>query len=214
MQKIIASYLVQKKECYLPNLGHFKVIATPAESDIPNKQLLPPADYVSFDKDEGHLRKDLVEYVAGHRQINENEAAEKISRWCEEINQKLDAGEKIYFLSLGTLEKSPSGDIYFETKNETDLFEPVPAERVIHKNEDHAVLVGDRETTSGVMNEFFKLTSINTKRSSWKLLAIVLFAMAVLILIIHFSTHSFSLSGIGRQVHLSAPQAPATYELK
>ena len=63
MEKIIASYLVQKRECSLPGIGHFRIITKPAELDIANKELLPSTDEIIFKEDEVHLRKDLVSYV-------------------------------------------------------------------------------------------------------------------------------------------------------
>ncbi len=58
--------------------------------------------------------------------------------------------------------------------NGINLYEPVIAERIIHKNDEHAVLVGDKETTSGAMNEFYREEVIIEKKYSWKLWAIIL----------------------------------------
>ena len=73
----------------------------------------------------------------------------------------LDSGEKIIFDSIGTLQKDPAGNILFQTMNGINFYEPVIAERIIHKNDEHSVLVGDKETTSGAMNEFYREDVIN-----------------------------------------------------
>ncbi len=212
MQKIIASYLVQKKECGLPGLGHFKFVSVPALHDIAAKQILPPSDRIFFDNEGDHLRNDFVEYVAAHHQINESDAADSIHMWCDETSNRLAAGEKIYFDSLGWLLRNPAGEFHFENDNEIEFFEPVPAQRVIHKNDDHVVLVGDRETTTGLMNQFFNSPVEGSNATKWRMWALILLGLALLVLIIHFSTHSFSLSGTGFQSHPAIQEAPATYE--
>ena len=214
MEKIIASYLVQKKECSLPGLGHFRIITKPAELDVANKELFPPTDEITFKEEEVHLRKDLVSYISLKQGIHEIHAAENINNWCINVKDKLDAGEKIYFESVGNLQKNAEGNIFFHKKSEFMMYEIVPAERVIHKNEQHSVLVGDRETTSAAMNEFYREDGIVNKKPWWKIWAVVLFILPLLILIIHFSTHHFTTSGVGNQMHLAPEFPPILYEIK
>ena len=214
MEKIIASYLVQKKECSLPGIGHFKITTKPAQLDIANKKLFPPTDEIIFKEDEVHLRKDLVSYVSLQKKIHENDAAEDINNWCQHSKNKMDLGGKICFESIGSLQKNAAGNIFFNKKNEFLLNDTVPAERVIHKNEQHSVLVGDKQTTSAVMNEFYKEDVIVDKKPWWKIWAVILFSLPLLILIIHFSGHSFTTSGVGNQIHLSPEAPPVLYETK
>ncbi|MDQ6843452.1 MAG: hypothetical protein M3Z92_03735 [Bacteroidota bacterium] len=214
MQKIIASYLAQKKECGLPGIGHFKIIAKPAELDVASKLLLPPTDEIIFSEEEVHLRKDLVTYLSSQKQMDMDHAAEYINNWCGDARGKLEQGEKIFFESIGSLQRSASGNFYLERDHEFLLYDPVPAERVIHKHEEHSVLVGDKETTSHAMNEYFKDDPVIKKKAWWKIWAIVMVSVSLLILIIHFSTHSFSTGGLGNQIHLSPDAPAASYELK
>lgn len=214
MDKIIASYLAQKKECSLPGIGHFRISTKPAELDVANKEMYPPTDEIIFKEEDVHLRKDLVRYVSLQKKIHETDAAENINNWCVESIKKMDAGEKIYFDSVGTLQKNAAGNIFFSKKNEFLLYDIVPAERVIHKNEQHSVLVGDRETTSGVMNEFYREDVAAEKKQWWKIWAIALFILSIIILIIHFSRHSFTTPGVGNQMHLNAELPPVLYEIK
>ncbi|MEO8568466.1 MAG: hypothetical protein ABI419_05010, partial [Ginsengibacter sp.] len=138
MEKIITSYLVQKKECSLPGLGHFRIITKPAELDVANKELFPPTDEITFKEEEVHLRKDLVSYISLQKGIHENDAAENINNWCIHAKEKLDGGEKIYFESAGSLQKNDAGNIFFHKKNDFLVYDIVTAERVIHKNGQHS----------------------------------------------------------------------------
>jgi uncharacterized protein YpmS len=82
---------------------------------------------------------------------------------------------------------------------------------VIHKNSEHAVLVGDRETTSSVMNQFYSEEETTTKSNAWKIIAIILLAIALVLLFFYFYGHPFSLSELGNRVKTVPQSSPATY---
>ena len=193
----------------MPGIGHFKMAARPATLDVASKELFPPSDEVVFCEEEVHLRKDLVNYISVQQNVSEDQAAESINDWCLDTLKRLDSGESIYLQSLGSLKKNESGNIFFHNGHEYLLYDILPAERVIHKDEQHTVLVGDKETTSSAMNEFYKNDVVVKKKGWWKIWAIVLFAVSLLILIIHFSIHGFSTQAVGNQIHLS-PKSPLT----
>jgi len=213
MQDLITSFLVQTKECSLPAIGRFKMVTTPVEVDVANKEIVPATEKIIFNAKPDHASEGLIKYISYKKNITEKEAEEQLESWCQSVKEKLDAGQKINLESIGTLHESASGSIYFETQKTFNYFEPVPAERVIHKDAEHAVLVGDRETTSSVMNQFLQ-ESEKVKKPVWKIIAIVLLAIALILLFIHFYFNSFSQSATGNQTQHS-PQTPAaTYSIQ
>lgn len=211
MQKIITSYLVQKKECNLPGIGSFKINIVPAHLDIANKIMFPPAAEIIFSEGDVHLRKELVKYVSAQQNVDEQQAAENITKWCHHVSESLATGEKIIFESVGSLQKNVSGNIFLRTKNKNYLHEAVAANRVVHKDEDHAVLVGDRQTTSAAMNEYYKAETVFERKISWKIWATVLFGLSLLSLIMHFSFHGFTTAGTGNQISISPLPPPVSY---
>lgn len=213
MQELITSYLIQKKECHLPLLGSFTIKQGPASLDIADKMITPFTDEIIYSENETYLPDGLKNYISQLQHIQVDEAEEKINNWCLSTKMKLDSGEKIIFDSIGMLQKSPAGNILFEKENSINFYEPVIAERVIHKNAEHAVLVGDKETTSGVMNEFYREDVLTEKKYSWKLWAIILLILSLLILIFYFSNHAFSVNGIANHAAFPVQQAPATYSV-
>jgi nucleoid DNA-binding protein len=207
MQELIASYLIQKKECNLPLLGHFRIKAKPAQLDIANKEIFPPSDEILYNEFADNLSPDLISYISVRKNLLHDEAERRINEWCTYAKEKLDSGEKIIFNSIGILQKDGAGNIFFQSTNGIGFYEPVHAERVIHKNAEHSVLVGDRETTSGVMNEFYK-NEITEKKLWWKRWAIILASASLLFLLFYFFTHKFSETGIGNSSSVSASQPP------
>lgn len=213
MQEIITSYLVQKKECSLPGIGNFKINVVPAYLDVANKKILPPATEIIFSEGDVHLRKDLVKYISIQQNVDEHQAAENITKWCDNVKESLNAGEKIIFESIGSLQKNAVGNIFLSTKNKNRLYEAVSADRVVHKDEDHAVLVGDRETTSAAMNEYYKAETVFERKISWKIWATVLLGLSILSLIMHFSYNRFTTAGTGNQIGVSPLPPPISYDV-
>jgi hypothetical protein len=211
MQDFIASYLIQRKECHLPLVGNFVFKSGPASLDIANKKIFPSADEIIFSENANYFSEGLKDYISHLQNIPLHEAEEKINNWCLHAKVKLDSGEKIAFDSIGSLQKDVVGNILFQREKDFNFYEPVTAERVIHKNAEHAVLVGDKETTSGVMNEFYRDEVVTEKKSAWKIWAIILLAISLLVLIIYFYDHSFYGNGIANQSAFPVKQPAATY---
>ena len=210
MQDLISSYLIQTKECSLPAIGKISLVTSSNEVDIANKKIMPAEEKVVFSAREDRHVAGIIKYISQKENINESEAGERLKAWCRQAKERIAAGEKIVLRSLGFFEKNIAGTISFKNERTSHFFEPVKAERVIHKNEDHAVLVGDRETTSSVMNQFLNEEEV-VNDSRWKIAAIVLLAIAVIVLFIHFYLHSFSFFSTGNESQFSPSTPPATY---
>ncbi|HEY5408188.1 MAG TPA: hypothetical protein VIJ92_13920 [Ginsengibacter sp.] len=213
MQELIASYLIQKKECHLPLVGSFVIKQGSASLDIADKIISPTAYEIIYSESETYLSEGLKNYVSNLQHIQLYEAEEKINNWCLHAKMKLDSGEKLIFDSVGNLQKDAVGNILFQTENGINFYEPVIAERVFHKNAEHAVLVGDKETTSGVMNEFYREDVVSKKNSSWKIWAIILLAVSLIVLVFYFYSHTFSANGIANQSSFPVQQPAATYSV-
>lgn len=210
MQDLISSYLIQAKECSLPSIGKISIATSSPQVDVANKKIAPPEEKITFSTRADHHIEGLVKYISQKKNISENDAKEKLKEWCYQSKEKIHEGEKINLQPFGFFEKSVAGTISFKSKNELRFFEPVNAERVIHKNAEHTVLVGDRETTSSVMNQFLNEEEI-IKDTRWKVAAIILLAIAVIVLFIHFYIHSFSFFSTGNENQFSPATPAPTY---
>ena len=211
MQDLITSFIIQSNECKLRDIGRFRVVTTSAEIDIANKKITPPATEIIFSGREEKISDGLVKYVADKKKIPVEEALDVIKKWCAASKEKLKNGEEISLMPLGVLKKETSGNTFVQSKTRVEFFEPVAAERVIHSNSEHAVLVGDKETTSSAMNQYYQEEASVEKNNSWKIFAIIFLAIGLFLLFLHFYGNSFSLSTIGNQHKIIPASAPNTY---
>lgn len=173
MYDVIASSFFQKKFCRLPGIGSLELVTLPAEYDFSNKQIKAPQQKIIF------IRSSSTDHV-----FNEFSAISQL------LKERLNSGETVDVAGMGAFSKDSSGINFDPAPVNEDLFQPVAAERVIHKDAEHAILVGDKETTNVVMTEYY--TETEEIKDKWWIYAIVLAAAGVAIIGYYLSQHGFN----------------------
>jgi len=172
MFDVIASSFFQKKSCRLPGIGNLELAYTPAQYDYGSRLIKAP--------------KETVLFIASSPYDNHFNEFSAISQL---IKEELDKKGTVQITGLGAFSKDSSGSIQFEALpvNE-DFLQPVIAEKVVHKDAEHAILVGDKETTNVVMNEYYSEETANTE-SKWWIWALVLGAIGLAAVVIYISSN-------------------------
>jgi len=212
MQDLITSFIIQSKECRLRDVGKFRIVNNSARVDVANKQIEPPVTEIIFSSREEKISDGLVKYVSEKKKIPVADALDELKRWCADTKSKLKQGEEILLEPLGVLKKAASGNEFVRnSKAGVSFFEPVVAERVIHENTEHEMLVGDKHTTSSVMNHYYQEEEIIPKSNRWKIFAIILLLIGLVLLFLHFYANPFSAKTVGNQQRVIPTTAPQTY---
>ncbi|MES2429326.1 MAG: hypothetical protein V4556_00235 [Bacteroidota bacterium] len=168
---LIAASLFQNKSCTLPGIGKLTVHTTRAKTDFVNTQLLAPVYSISFSP---------IDDNAGV--FNEFSAISGL------LKKDLEQTGMIELDGIGILKKDDSGKIVFTPYELDPNFTPaISAERVIRQNSEHAMLVGDKETTNVVMTEYFIEDEV--KKDYWWVWAIVLFLLGIGAIAFHIMQH-------------------------
>lgn len=185
MQKQLASYLFQNKTCPLPGLGTLLVHGSGAEVDFTNKSIAAPKPFIDFVSDETDTTG-LLDYLAASTQSSKNEVTESLEYFCDNLKKEIADQSKVKLEHIGDFFLDRSGKIGFKQEELPGSFlQPVYAERVIHPDAEHQILVGDKETTNTRMTELLSPKSAIIDR--WWIWAIVLAAIGLLLLLIYFT---------------------------
>jgi hypothetical protein len=185
MQRQIASYLFQNKTCPLPGLGTLSIISSGTESDFTNKTFSAPKTAVHFEQAETDSNG-LLNYLSATTGADKYEATEALSHFCDSLKQQMTDQSTVQLNSIGIFFVDTSGKINFKPAElPTAFVQPVFAERVIHPDAEHQILVGDKETTNTVMTEF--LAPKSAIKNRWWIWAIVLGVIGLLALLIYFT---------------------------
>ena len=199
MESALNSYLQQHKSISIPGLGTIYIERTPALTDFTNKQLLPPGFHYRFDRYSDSPEKDFFSFLAIHKNIADYEAMQWYNDWATELRNKIRSDEPVLWSGVGEFRKDGSGEIVFEaTAPLVSHLKPVSAERIIRSDASHAMLVGDKETTSMEMSGYLN-ENAEKERKSWWIYAAIIAALALIILFYHFYKNGFNTSSTGSQ---------------
>jgi len=184
MIQLVAEYLIQKKSFSLPGIGTIYIERVPAQSDFISRQLLPPFYHYRFDRHFDLPDREFFIFLGARKGLVEQEAIRQYNEWAEQLRESLSSRKTSKLEGIGVLKKEAGGELRFEATNHPKSFDiKVYAERLIRSNASHHMLVGDRETTSVVMNDLLHDDHTVRKRAWWiyVLVIIVLLAMAALV---------------------------------
>lgn len=202
------SYLIQAGECALPGLGTFSMVSQPSFLDIPNKEIYPLETHCHFTENTLPLSKKFIHYLAVKMEIEEKQAVEAFHSWCKNLQVQLGSGEIIQFPVIGSLKKDDNGNTLFSPEDKFSYFNPLPALRVVHKEVNHSVLVGDKESNSSEMNAILNAESeLKPTNSAWKIAAIILSLLGIGLIFYHFYTSN----GLGNSSKVNPATPPNTY---
>ncbi|MBK8497017.1 MAG: hypothetical protein IPL50_19950 [Chitinophagaceae bacterium] len=185
MQEQIASYLFQNKTCPLPGLGTLSVVKSGAEANFAGKQITAPKPVIRLENKESDTTG-LVKYIANVSGDDTGKASEALDHFCIDLKKQMKLQSTVKLARIGNFFADGSGKISFKPEELPASFvQPVYAERVIHPDAEHQILVGDKETTNTVMTEFF--TEVPAVKDRWWIWAIVLGVIGLLLVVIYFT---------------------------
>ncbi len=185
MQSQIASYLFQHKTCPLPGLGTLSVLHSAAEADFTDKSIAAPKSFIEFSDTETDATG-LLNYLSVTSGGNTYEVSEALDHFCDNLRNKMTAQPDAQLESIGSFFVDASGKINFKPEELPAAFrQPVFAERVIHPDAEHQILVGDKETTNTVMTEF--LAPKSETKDRWWIWAIMLGLIGIAAVVIYFT---------------------------
>lgn len=179
MEYIIAPTLFLNKTCRLPGIGTLAVITRSAEHDLVNAKIKAPVPSIVF---------------SASQEADEN-VFNEFTALSELIKKDIDEKGIVTLKGVGDFVKNEASGIDFIPQQVNRIFLPtVAAQTVIRQNTKHAILVGDKETTSTQMTGYFE--EIETlKKSRWWIWAIVLGVVGLATIVLYLLQYGFNLFG-------------------
>lgn len=199
MQQLIASYLFQHKTCPLPGLGTLLIQPGNAQADFLHTRITAPEPTIVFNSNETAADA-LLDHIAASTNTSIYQAIDMLGQFANHLKTTIQSGAPAVLEGVGSFAAGSSGSILFEPAVVPAAFLPaVTAIRVIHPQAEHAILVGDKETTNTEMTEYFSDEPV--QKSRWWIWAIVLGAIGLLALWLYTSGNG-NLSRFGSSMSL------------
>jgi hypothetical protein len=210
MQQLLADYLFQHKQCALPQIGtlHIKNIA--ASSIFGERKISSPVPVIEFN-DDVNATEHVEAYIALQKNITREEAARQLKGMADEI-QNLPLGQRLEIPNAGKFYKDENDKVGFIAVDApTHFLQQVVAERVVHPNDSHTMLVGETETSTAAMAEYYSEEEPAMK-SKWWVFAIASFAVAAAVIGFYASNkNADSFFGAANKIEVGV--ADSTYRM-
>ncbi|MBI1343368.1 MAG: hypothetical protein GC171_10590 [Terrimonas sp.] len=198
---VLYKYFVLFGELPLPGVGTLVIRRNPATHDIAEKCFHPPV--YSFILENATVRgeRKLFNWLQEEWKLEEGDAVQAFNELSQALKKELEENKQARWEGVGLFKRLTGGQMSFESEQiELPGFNSVYAEKVIHENSSHTLLVGDREQTSEQMTEMF--TGEMPKKDYSLLVALILLILSIMFLGFHFSEKGLHPAAVANQKHL------------
>ncbi len=177
MQQLIADFLFQYKYCTIPDLGTLYLKDEPASVVFGDQKITAPKPIISFAHSFTN-KTSLHEYVASQKNISSNDAIQLLKDYSDEVNN-LQLGKGVELKAVGRFYKNEESIIVFTALELSAIYLPnVHAQRVVHPNDAHSMLVGETETNTAAMAEYYAEEE-PTMKSKWWITATIISVISI-----------------------------------
>ena len=191
MEELIEQYLFQHKVCPLPLIGALRIKEGTAVAWHGDNKLSAPVPQIELAKTEMPAEH-FIAFIAARERISVGEASLTLQKYCLEL-QKLNSYKEMKLDHAGRFYIDQKGELEFKQESLPKEFLPsVSIQRVTRsKAASHNLRVGDNETTSEYMAEYYSGKE-KSKKENWWIAALVLTAIAAAGLYFYFKDHSYT----------------------
>lgn len=187
MWQPVYRYFILHKKLNIPGIGSFNVETSAARLDFANRLLHAPLPVIRFTPGQQSVERSFFDYLAASFSISTTEAVKQYNDYCYHLLQRAETQGSLHLPGIGTLRKEFEKTFSFQPENGVDLyFTDLPAERVIRREQPHAITVGETETTTTEMQERLDEPP---KRDNWWVYAAALALLAVAAIIYYHSRY-------------------------
>jgi len=176
----------------IPNVGTFEIVIQSPQLDIGDKRISSPVYRVQHSSDDQIPDHQFLFFASGG--MEQESLRHEFVSFGERMRTQIQ-NSPFYWKGFGTLHIS-SNEMLFEPEEiKVEALQPMTAEKVLRKNVQHNVLVGDQEMTSHQVTQV--LTKVEAKRSWFMIVGWILLALAVIAIILYLYSKDFQTTSTG-----------------
>ena len=203
-------YFIQHKQLYIPGIGTFILERTPARVNFPNRTIDSPVYYTSLKNGGDHL-KNFFSTLGELLQLSDREAVIKFNDFVFDLKKRVNNEGEVKWQGLGKLCKGLAGEIRFEEEPINLVFNsPVPAEKIIRQNAEHAVRVGEDERTSVQMTALLNKSGV--KKNYWWAWPLLAGLLLLMFIGWYFSEYGIEPTSAGNRKTVKPIESTITYK--
>jgi nucleoid DNA-binding protein len=212
MVELVARYLSFRKQVSLQGIGTFSVEQLPARLDFPNRLLHAPQALLHFSP-AAKQDEEFEQWASEQLHINHATMNEQQQILLTDFQHKLNSHQTVEWKGIGLFSRDENKLLHFTSAFESVVGEPVKAEKIIRKNAEHVVRVGEEEKTSTEMEELLFGKQKKKINSVWLIaLALLLIGIAASWYYASVNPVSWKMQGNGQKLKVN--ENPARYKIQ
>jgi hypothetical protein len=189
MFQLLYKYLILNKKATVPGIGVFFIERKPAKLDFSNKVFVAPQHQIIFKSEPSLNDNGMYTFISREQKIGEAEAVERYYSFANSLKESLHQQKSAALPGMGTLSQNAEGELFFTAALPLkDYFPVTTAERVLRKNTEHRILVGDLNRTNTQMKEMLveDLPDSSHKKDYWWVFAIALGIIGIATIVYYY----------------------------
>jgi hypothetical protein len=194
ISQLLHEYYIQQGTMAIPGVGTFRIQRISAQVDFASKRMLPPSYTMRFDHRHDTPQREMFEYISKRSGMADWEAVRSVNNFAFDIRKRLLQGVSVPLEGIGILRPDNGSGFQFDAERISYDFIPnVRADRVIRKDAEHSVRVGEFERSRSEMEEYLQANTEPVplfQREWFRASVLVIFALLVIGIRLMFSTES------------------------
>ena len=178
MYQALYKYFALYRYLFLPGIGRIVLCNKQTSLDFVNRLITPAPQQLSLLTEAEETDDKLVAFLAKELAISLENANEKLNIFSNKLQSQARENGKVVMPGIGTL--THINDVFQLTATESTamLFSPIVAERIIRKNSEHLVRVGEHHISSGAMQQR-RSAFEEPPKDNWWVAAVIILILAV-----------------------------------
>ena len=192
MEKLLTAWLYDYKSCPLPSVGTLLLQPGFAKNLPGENSMTAPVPFIELSEKESSTYA-LLDFIAAQKRIPQPEAESLLQHFCDSL-QQLKVNQELPFSAAGSFYMDEHCSLHFKSAQlPVAYFPEVAAERVIHPDASHNMLVGDNHTNTTAMTEFLQEETV--VKSKWWMPAIILGLLGATVMLFYYSSQPICQTG-------------------
>ncbi len=210
MIPLINRYLFSHKSISFADWGTIRIQERSAELDFHNKLLHGPSYEIQYSSEVTGSEL-FINWLVNQCQMESEKAVSMLTEFMHDFQKAIQSQGSYVWKGIGTFQELTAGNLTFIPEPVATLYPDIEIERVIHKDADHVLTVGEQERTKFEMEAWLSDSKKNIK-SNWWIAAIMIVSVSVGLILSYYFMHPSQFHQQGNHQTINVLDMPLLHE--
>lgn len=193
---LYTTYLMLTRAVTLPGIGRFELHRVPARNDLDRSEILSPFFTIRFDPYKVEVADSQSQYMMRKQNLSADDLINNSNLLASLVQENLSKHNLFEWPGVGTLTQSESGIIFFEGLNiQSELYKIQPYKKLTRHEITTPISSSESQSSDELLESFADEKDVDSIINKWRVPAIVLLSIVLLLIVARLMYGSFSILG-------------------